>query len=95
MAQELLTVKSQLKSGAQIVSQDLDRIDDQVRILDQEYKKVEESFASTLAERLGETDESQARHEAVTSQLHETVQGTEAQSRHRDLLIDQEIVRLN
>jgi len=67
MAQELLTVKLQLKSGPQILSQDLDRIDDQVRILDQEYHKEEESFASTLAGRLGETDERQARHKAVTS----------------------------
>jgi len=70
-------------------------MDEQVRILDQESQKVRESFASTVAERLGETDDRQARHEAVTSQLHETVQGTEAQSIHRDLLIDQEIVRLN
>jgi len=68
---------------------------EQVRILDQQCQKVQETFASTVAERLGETDDRQARHEAVTSQLHETVQGTEAQSIHRDLLLDQEIVRLN
>jgi len=36
MAQELLKVKSQLKSGAQIVSRELDQIDNQVQILDQE-----------------------------------------------------------
>jgi len=36
MAQELLKVKSQLKSDAQIVGPELDRIDDQVRILDLE-----------------------------------------------------------
>jgi len=36
MAQELLKVKSQLTSGAQIVSRELDQIDNQVQILDQE-----------------------------------------------------------
>jgi len=46
-------------------------------------------------ERLGETDDRQARHEDVTSQLHKRVQGTEAQSIYWDLLLDQEIVRLN
>jgi len=95
MAHELLKFKSQLRAGAQIVGQELNRMDEQVRILDQESQKVQESFASTVAERLGETDDRQARHEAVTSQLHETVQGTEAQSIHRDLLLDQDIVRLN
>jgi len=95
MAHELLKFKSQLRAGAQIVGQELNRMDEQVRILDQESQKVQESFTSTVAERLGETDDRQARHEAVTSQLHETVQGTEPQSIHRDLLLDQEIVRLN
>jgi len=95
MAHELLKFKSQLRAGAQIVGQELNRMDEQVRILDQESQKVQESFASTVAERLGETDDREARHEAVTSQLHETVQGTEAQSIHRDLLLDPEIVRLN
>jgi len=42
-----------------------------------------------------ETEERQARHEAVTSDLHEAVQGHDAQSMHRDLLLDQEIVRIN
>jgi len=54
MAQELLQVKSQLKSCAQIVGLEVDRIDDQVRILDQESQKVEEGFASTVAGRLRE-----------------------------------------
>ena len=75
--------------------QELNRLDEQVRILDQESQKVQESFASTMAERLGETDDRQARPEPVTSQLHETVQGTEAQSIHVDLLLDQELVWLN
>jgi len=79
MAHELLKFKSQLRSGARIVGQELNRIDEQVWILDQESQKVQESFASTVAERLGETDDRQARYETVTSQLHETVQGTEAQ----------------
>jgi len=70
-------------------------MDEQVRILDQESQKVQESFASTMAERLGETKHWQARQEAVTSQLHETVQSTEARSIHRELLLDKEIVPLN
>jgi len=60
-----------------------------------ESQKVQESFATQVAERLGETDERQARHEAVTSHLHEAVQGAGEQSMHRDLLLDQEIVRIN
>jgi len=95
MAHELLKFKSQLRSGARIVGQELNRMDEQVPILDQESQKVQGSFASTVAERRGETDDRQARQEAVTSQLHETVQGTEAQSIHRDQVLDQEIVRLN
>jgi len=67
MAHELLKFRSQLRSGAQIVGQELNRMDEQVRILDQESKKVQESFSSTVAERLGQTDDRQARHEAVTS----------------------------
>jgi len=95
MAQELLKFKSQLRAAAQIVGLELNRMDEEVRILDQESQKVQESFASMVAERLGETVHREARHEAVTSQLHEMVQGMEAQSIHRDLLLDQEIVRLN
>jgi len=95
MAHELLKFKSQLRSGARIVGPELNRMDEQVPILDQESRNAQESFASTGAERLGETNDRQARHEAVTSQLHETVQGTEAESIHRDQLLDQEIVRLN
>ena len=68
---------------------------EQVPILNQESHKVQESFASTGAERLGITDDRQSRHEPVTSQLHETVQGTEAQLLDQDLLRDQEILRLN
>jgi len=60
-----------------------------------ESPKVQESFGTQVAERLGETDERQTRHEAVTSHLHEAVQGTGEQSMHRDLLLDQEIVRIN
>jgi len=60
-----------------------------------ESQKVKESFAIQVAERLGETDERQARHEAVTFHLDETVQGTGEQSMHRNLLLDQEIVRIN
>ena len=48
-----------------------------------------------MAGHLGETDARQARHQAVTSQLHETVQGTVVQSMHRDLMLDQEFVQLH
>jgi len=40
MAQELVKVKLQLKCDAQIVAQELDRIDNQVQILDLESQKV-------------------------------------------------------
>jgi len=63
--------------------------------LDLESEKVQESFTTQVEERLGETDQRQARHEAVTSHLHEAVQGTGEQTMHRDLLLDQEIVRIN
>jgi len=95
MAQELVTVKNQLKSGVQKVGRELARVDEQVRLLDSESQKVQESFATHVAERLGETDERQARHEAVTSQLHVAVQGTGEQSMHQDLLLDQEIAGIN
>ena len=95
MAQELVTVKNQFKSGVQIVGRELTRIDEQVQLLDFESQKVEESCATQVAERLGETDERQTRHEAVTSHLHEAVQGTGKPSMHRDLLLDQEMVRIN
>ena len=60
-----------------------------------ESQKIQETFATQVAERLGETDERQTRHEAGTSHLHEAVQGTSEQSMHQDLLLDQEIVRIN
>jgi len=95
IAQELLKVKTQLKSGVLLVGRELAPIDEQVQLLDLESEKVEESFAPQVAERLDETDEQQARDEAVTAQLHEAVQGTDQQFMHRDLLLDQEIVRIN
>jgi len=95
MAQELVNVKNQLKSGVQIVGQEFTRIDEQVQLLDLGSQKVQESFATHVVERLGETDHRQTRHQAVTSHLHEAVQGTGEQSMHRDLLLDQEIVRIN
>jgi len=95
MAQELVTVKNQLKSGVQIVGRELTRIDEQVQLVDLESQKVQEHFATQVAERLGETDERQTGHEAVTSHLHEAVQGTGEQSMQQDLLLDQDIVRIN
>ena len=57
MAQELVTVKNQLKSGVQIVGWELTRIAQLVQLLDLESQKIQESFATQVAERLGETDE--------------------------------------
>jgi len=95
MAQELVKVKIQLKCGVQILGRELARIDEQVQLLDLESEKVQESLATQVAQRLGETDERHARHEAVTSHLHEAVQGTGEQSIHWNLLRDQEIVWIN
>jgi len=95
MAQELVTVKNLLKSGVKIVGRELTRIDEQVQLLDLESRKLQESCGSQVAPRLGETDEQQTRHEAVTPHLHEAVQGTSKQSMHQDLLLDQEIVWIN
>jgi len=95
MAQELVKVKIQLKSGVQIVGRELAGIDEQVQLLDLESQKVQESFATKVGERLRETDKRQARYEAVTSHRREVVQGTGEQSIQRDLLLDQEIVRIN
>jgi len=95
MAQELVNVKNQWKSSVQIVGRELTRIDEQLHLLDLESQKVQESFATQVAERLGDTDERQTRHKAVTSHLHATVQGPGQQSMRRDLLLDQEIVRIN
>jgi len=57
MAQELVKVKDQLKSGVQIVGRELARIDDQVQLMDLESQKVQESFGAPVAGRLGETDD--------------------------------------
>ena len=66
-----------------------------MQLLDIESQKAQESVAAEMAERLGETDVRQGRHEAVTSELHETVQGTKAPSMHWNLMLDQETVRIN
>jgi len=95
MAQELLNVKIQLQSRVQLGGRELARIDEQVQLFDLESQKVQGSLATQVAERLEEIDERQARHQPVTSLLHQAVQGTGEQSMHRDLLLDQEIVRIN
>jgi len=94
MAQELVKVKIHLKSGVQIVGGELARIDEQVQLLHLESHKVQGSFTTQVAERLGETDKRQGRQEAVTSHLHKAVRGTGEQSINRDLLLDQEIVQI-
>ena len=50
MAQELVTVKNQLKSGVQIVGRELTRIDEHGQLLDLEFQKVQKSFATQVAE---------------------------------------------
>jgi len=50
MAQPLVTVKNQLKSGVQIVGRELTQIDEQGQFLDLESQKVMESFATQVAE---------------------------------------------
>jgi len=95
MAQDLVTVKNQLKARVHILGQELTRIDQQVQPFHWECQKVQESFATHVAEQLGESDERQTRHEAVTSHLHEAVQGTGGQFMHRDLLLDQDMVRIS
>jgi len=95
MAQELVTVKNLLKAGVPIVGRELTPIDEQVQPLNMESQKVQASFGTQVAERLGEPDLRQTRDEAVTSHLHEAVQVTGEQSMHRDLLLDQPMVRIN
>jgi len=60
MAQELLKVETQWKSGVQMVGHEVARIDDQVQILDLGSQNVKEMFAARVAEPLGETDDQQA-----------------------------------
>jgi len=62
MAEDLVTVKNQWKSGVQTFGRELAGIDEHVRPLDFESQKVQESFATQVAEGLGETEERQARH---------------------------------
>jgi len=69
-----------LKSRVPILGQEVGRIHYQGKILDLESRKVKESFAAQVAGWLEETDDRPARHEAVTSRLHEIVRGTEWQS---------------
>jgi len=58
-------------------------------------RRSKKASQAQVAGRLGETDDRQARHEAVTSWLYETVQAAKAQSMHLDLMVDQEIFQLN
>ena len=94
-AQEVLKVKMQLKSQVQIIGRELARIDDQVQLPDLELRKVEEQFAAQVGARLEGIQGRHAKHEAVTSQLHKAVHGTDEQSIHQDFMLDREIVRVN
>ena len=73
MAQELITVKNQLREGVQIVGRELTRINAQVQLLDFQSQKVQDSFATPVAKRFGQTDKRPTRHVAITSQLHDVV----------------------
>jgi len=70
VAEEVRKIQTQLKSGANVVGNKLNRLDNQMLLLDQESQKVQEPLASHVAKRLEETDIRQARLEAVPSQLH-------------------------
>jgi len=48
IAQELVTVKNQVKAGVQIVTREHARINEQVQLLDLESPKVQESFATQV-----------------------------------------------
>ena len=92
MVEDLQRVKEQLNQGATIVGEELTRIDkQQVKFLDQETQRIQETFAARVAERLEAADSRQLRHEEVTSQLHDVVQGEGQQAMRRDLLLEHEL----
>ena len=73
------------------MGEELTRIDNQVKLLDQGTQRIQETFVSQVAERLEAADSRQLRHEEVTSQLHEVVQGEAQQAMRRDLLLEREL----
>lgn len=91
MANELNTVKQQLKAGVNIVGQELAQIDDTMMAFDLETQRVQEEFAAQVAQRLEAADSRQLRHEEVTLQLHGAVHEEGQQAMRRDLMLDQEL----
>ena len=94
IAHELQRVKDQLAKGVTIVGQELIRVDEQMARLDTESQLVQEEVAARIAERLEAADSRQLRHEEVTMSLHAAVQEEGIQSRQRDVMLDQEIIRI-
>ena len=94
IAHELQRVKDQLAKGVTIVGQELIRVDEQMACLDAESQLVQEEVAARIAERLEAADSRQLRHEEVTTSLHAAVQDEGIQSRQRDVMLDQEILRI-
>ena len=94
MAEELATIKTQLSAEATLIGRDLRRIDDTMDTLEVETQRVQEEFAARVAQRLKAADSQQLRYEEVTSQLHGAVIGEGQQAMARDLLLDEEIQRI-
>ena len=69
VAEEVRKIQTQLKSGANVVGNKLNRLDNQMLLLNQESQKVQETLASHVAKRLEETDIRPARHEAASAKI--------------------------
>ena len=94
IAHDQQKVKDQLMRGVSIVGQELIRVDEQMARLDTEFQFMQQEFAVQMAERLEEADSRQLRHEEVTLSLHAAVHEEGVQSRQRDVMLDQEILRI-
>ena len=94
IAHDLQKVKDQLMRGLCIVGQELIRVDEQIARLDTQSQLMQPEFRVQVAERLEEAESRQLRHEEVTSSRHATVHDEGIQSRQRDVMLDQEILRI-
>lgn len=95
MAEELDKVKAQLAAGVQIIGQELERVDKTMNALDVETQRVQKEFAMQVAQWLEAADSRQLRYEEVTLQLHGAVQTEGQQAMQRDLMLDQELQRVD
>ena len=91
MAEDLNTIKDLLAARVSIMGYELDRMDEQMKTLDQETQHIQESFATMVAERLEAASSRQRRHKELTSQLHEAIQDEGHQAMQRDLKLEQEL----